>query len=89
MSARPALPFERFATYLADGLDLDPDALAPDARFDDDLGLDSFDMVELLVRVEELGVHLPEEVVMQVQTVGDLHRHYLRAGAPPDEGRGS
>lgn len=85
MTAASVLLFDRFTRYLADGVRLDPGALTEDARLDDDLGLDSFDMVEILTRVEELGVRLPDEVVMEVQTVGDLYRQYAaraRGAAP-------
>jgi acyl carrier protein len=67
---------EEFVEHLADGLDLDSAAFTDTTRFDLDLGLDSFDLVELLVLVEELGVRFPEHVVLQLETVGDLYRAY-------------
>lgn len=76
MIGESVLTFERFTSYLADGFSLDPEAFRDDARLDSDLGLDSFDMLEVLVRVEELGVHLPDEVVAEMRTVGDLYRVY-------------
>ncbi len=76
MTSDGVLPFEQFAVYLAEGVELEPEALSEGARLDEDLGLDSFDMLEVLVRIEELGVHVPEEIVAGLKTVGDLHHSY-------------
>ena len=76
MTADAPLSFEQFAQRVADALDLEPDDLVPDARFDEDLGLDSYDLVELVTLVEELGAHLPDDVVVGIDTVGDLYREY-------------
>lgn len=78
MSASSAASYEQFVDYVAEGLRLDPLALVREARLDDDLGLDSFDMVEVIVRIEELGVRFRDEDVMSVQTVGDLYEQYTR-----------
>lgn len=76
--ARPVLEFTAFAEHVGDGLDLEPEAIVPDARLVEDLGLDSFDLVELLTVVEELGVHFPDDVAVSVETVGDVYREYAR-----------
>jgi acyl carrier protein len=73
-----AISFDKFAQRVAESLDLERDELAPDARFDEDLGLDSYDLVELLTLVEELGAHLPDDVAVGVDTVGDLYREYVQ-----------
>ncbi len=50
-----------------------PDRLAQDARFADDLGLDSLSLVEWALDLEEVfDVELPEEDVIAVVTVGAL-----------------
>lgn len=83
MSPEAAVGFEVFARRLGDGLDLDLDQVTPDARLVEDLGLDSFDLVEVLTLVEELGVRFPDEVAVGIDTVGDLYREYeQRAGGP-------
>jgi acyl carrier protein len=74
-TAKP-LSFDRFAENLADILELDPAAFQPEARFAEDLGLDSFDLVEILVFVENLGVHLSDELAAELDTVDDLYREY-------------
>jgi len=75
------LDFADFAEHVGDGLGLEADVLAPDARLVEDLGLDSFDLVELLTLVEELGVRFPDDVAVGIDTVGELHQEYVaRAG---------
>jgi acyl carrier protein len=70
------ISFDEFARRMADALDLDADDIVAEARFDEDLGLDSYDLVELVTLVEELGAHLPDDVVVGIDTVGDLYREY-------------
>ena len=76
-----ALSFYEFVQRMSDALDLEPDEMRAEARFDEDLGLDSYDLVELLTLVEELGVHLPDDVAIGVDTVGDLYREYEQRAA--------
>jgi len=75
------LAFDEFARRMSDALDLEPDEVVADARFDEDLGLDSYDVVELLTLVEELGARLPDDVAVSVNTVGDLYREYEQRAA--------
>ena len=70
------LTFDAFVARVADALDLEPEEMTANARFDEDLGLDSYDLVELLTLVEELGARLPDDVAAGVQTVGELYREY-------------
>lgn len=52
------------------------------SRLDKDLGLDSLGRVELLLRLERrFGRHLPESVLGEANTVGDLVAALARAGA--------
>ena len=58
----------------------------PDASssLDRDVGLDSLGRVELLARIERrLGVHLPEQIAVEAQTIGDLLQALQRAGESP------
>ena len=48
-----------------------------DTELDTDLGLDSLDMVELLMTVEDLGAPVPVDVAVSFATVGDLYDHYV------------
>lgn len=82
MTERSTLSYDEFVGRVSQALDLEPDDLVPAADLDQDLGLDSYDIVELLTLVEELGARLPDDVAVGIQTVGDLYREYeQRAGA--------
>ncbi len=49
-----------------------PEQLNEDMRFDDDLGIDSLDLAQIIMAVEdEYDVELDEEVLEGVSTVGD------------------
>lgn len=75
------LDFSAFALHVSDGLGLEMAGVLPQARLVEDLGLDSFDLVELLTLVEELGVRFPDDVAVGIDTMGELHREYaVRAG---------
>lgn len=59
---------------LVNELKLDPAELSPEKTFFDDLGLDSIDMVDLIIGLQrKFGVSLREnDEVKKVRTVGDL-----------------
>ena len=63
------------------------------SSLDRDVGLDSLGRVELLARIERrLGVHLPEQIAVEAQTIGDLLQALHRAGeslARPSSTQGS
>ncbi len=47
--------------------------LSLSSSLDRDVGLDSLGRMELLARIERrLGVHLPEQIAVEAQTIGDL-----------------
>ncbi|HLI72851.1 MAG TPA: phosphopantetheine-binding protein [Acidimicrobiales bacterium] len=81
--ATGALTFEEFAAKVADGLRLETTDLRPETTLDGDLGLDSFDLVEVLALVGELGADLPDEVAVELHTMADVHRAYEAALRPP------
>lgn len=63
---------EKIIAYLAEQADFDPETLSGDTTFES-LDLDSLDLVEMLVELEEeTGVELPEEETKQLETIGDL-----------------
>jgi acyl carrier protein len=86
VTAPAAVDFESFSRRLSDGLDLEPALVVAEARLVEDLGLDSFDLVEVLTLVEELGVRFPDDVVVGIETVGDLYREYERRLTGPAAG---
>lgn len=63
--------YDTFATILTETFGVDEADLAPDATFEA-LGLDSLDVVELtLVVEEETGIKLEDEELEEVRTVQD------------------
>lgn len=64
--------FDRIRDIIVEQLDVSEDEVTPDARFVDDLGADSLDVVELIMRIEEeLELEIPDEEAEKLQTVKD------------------
>lgn len=52
---------------------MNPESIIPTARFKEDLGADSMDMMELTMAVEdEFGVSISDEDAAKITTVADL-----------------
>lgn len=61
-------------------LNVDEDAVTPDASFIDDLDADSLDTVELIMAFEEeFGLEIPDEEAEKIKTVGDAINHIKKA----------
>jgi acyl carrier protein len=66
--------YRRLHTLTVDVLDLREEQVAPEARFSDDLGADSLDLVELVEALEEeFGVRIDDEELADVATVSDAY----------------
>ncbi len=52
------------------------DQLKPEAYFVTDLGVDSVRLVEIMLRLEALGVEISPDLVWRVQTVGEAYQVY-------------
>lgn len=64
--------YERIRTYLSEQLDIPAEELSRETTFES-LHLDSLDMVEMVMDLEEeLGVDFGIEGEMQMETLGDL-----------------
>ena len=64
----------RLRRLVAAHLDVDPRRLVPHARLGQDLCVDSLAAIELTMVIEdEFEISLPEEVVADVRTYGDVH----------------
>lgn len=70
---------EKLCALLANQFGVDPDTVTADTSFEEDLGADSVDLVEVsLALEEEFGLEeIPEEDLSSIVTVGDLYR-YMR-----------
>ena len=64
--------YERLRALATDVLDLRADQVVPEARFADDLGADSLDLVELVEALEEeFEVHIDDDELADIATVGE------------------
>ena len=68
--------FEKVRDIIVANLSCDPGSVTMEASLTEDLELDSLAAVDLNAALEEeLGVAMPDEVLKDVQTVGDIVRY--------------
>lgn len=66
------MEFEKLQQVIADVLDIDETQITPETTFVQDLGADSLDIMEIIMRLEdEFGVHVPDETIQSIVTVKD------------------
>lgn len=70
------ITFEEFRRIIAEELDVDESQVVPEASFVEDLLADSIRLVEMMLRLEEMGITIPVDVAWEVRTVGDAYRFY-------------
>ena len=71
--------FEKVQTILAKQLRLDPAMITLDSQIKKDLGADSLDILQLLLRIEDqYGIVSPDEALAGFNTVADVV-NYLEA----------
>lgn len=64
--------FEKVQAIVVEQLGVSEAEVTEAATFNDDLGADSLDVVELIMAFEEeFGVEIPEDVAENIKTVGD------------------
>lgn len=68
------MEFEKIQTIIADVLSIhNPEEITMDKSFKDDLGADSLDSVEIVMRLEEaFDIEIPDDAVENIETVGDV-----------------
>ena len=67
---------ERATKIIADNLGLDESEITPDARFREDLGVDSLDVIDTIMQLEKnFAVSIPDEIAERVKRVGDLFQY--------------
>lgn len=63
---------DRVREIIAKELEVDAKQLTPEAKFIEDLGADSLDIVELVMALEEeFGIDIPDEDADKLKSVGD------------------
>jgi acyl carrier protein len=70
------LTFQQFRQVIARELQIEEEQIVREASFMEDLRADSIQLVNLMLRMEELGIGIPLEAAWEVETVGDAYRLY-------------
>ena len=66
-------PADRISKIIVEQLGVNEDQVKPEAKFVEDLGADSLDIVELgMALEEEFGTEIPDEDAEKLLTVGDV-----------------
>lgn len=64
--------FEEVKSVISEELEVEEDQITMESLIVDDLGADSLDVVELIMRLEEkFDVEIPDEEAEKIQSVGD------------------
>ena len=66
--------YEKIVSMMCEQFELEPEEITEDTAFIDDLGIDSLDVVELVMELETaFGMdEIPEEELKKLRTVKDL-----------------
>ncbi len=68
--------FETIQAVIAEQLEIDVSQVTPEAKFVKDLGVDSLDILELIMALEErFGIEIPDEQAEKIVNVGDVMRY--------------
>lgn len=63
--------YELIRDHLADELEIDPQSIAMETRFKEDLAADSLDLYTLVQELQDsYGVRIPDEQTADIRTVG-------------------
>ncbi len=76
--------FKRLRDVLVDGFELRDEQIVPTARLIDDLELDSLDLVDFAVRLEQqVDLEIAEDELKEIKTVQDIvDLAYQKLNAP-------
>lgn len=67
---------ERVKNIIVDQLGVETNTVKPDAKFIDDLGADSLDIVELVMAMEEeFGLEISDDDAEKIRTVQDVVKY--------------
>jgi acyl carrier protein len=70
------MTFQEFRRVIARELQIEEERVIQGASFMEDLRADSIQLVNLMLRMEELGIGIPLEAAWEVETVEDAYRLY-------------
>ena len=67
---------ERIREMISENLNIDINTITEEASFKEDLGIDSLDLFELVMALEEeFGVEIPTEDLEELTTVGTVAKY--------------
>jgi len=67
---------EKVKEMIVEQLGVSESEVVPEAKFIDDLGADSLDIVELIMALEDVyGIEIPDEDAEKMETVGDAIKY--------------
>ena len=67
---------DKIKEMVAENLGVDAATITEESSFKDDLGVDSLDLFELVMALEEeFGIEIPTEDLEQIATVGDVIKY--------------
>ena len=67
------MTFDKLKAIIVEQFDVDEALVTPEADMQEDLGIDSLDVVDLIVIIsEEFDTEIPDEAVDNIKTVGDI-----------------
>lgn len=75
------LSFKEFKRVLAEQLKVEESKVTHEASFIEDLMVDSIQLVDLMLSLEEMGIEIPLEAAWDVNTVGEAYQVYQRFAA--------
>ena len=68
--------YDRIRDIVVEQLNVEQEQVTPGARFQEDLGADSLDIVEMIMRIEEeLDIEIPDEEAEKLLTVADAVKY--------------
>ena len=71
---------DKVKEIIVEQLSVNAEQVTPEAKFIEDLGADSLDVVELVMAFEEqFGIEVPDEDAEKLQTVGDVNAYIKEA----------
>ena len=80
----PAALAEEVTRVICEHFEVNPAQVTRETRFQEDLGADSLDLVELVMRLEEVfDITVPDDEAQKIRTVGDAIDYVVRRRVTP------
>ena len=68
--------FEKLSELISEQFGVEPDTITMETTFEDDLGADSLDIVEMIMALEETyNLQVPDDTASELKTVGAIVKY--------------